>query len=52
MLKVRTKRPLGGVRVSTGYKTAKEAERVAIRIIKPGHLAIVKRGNLFDVYVY
>ena len=54
-ISIRTKRPLGGVRVGTA-RSEKEAQKKAVRYIKPGHRAIVRtkdsQGVLYEIYVF
>lgn len=54
-LPIRTKRPLGGVRVGKA-RSEKGAQAKAVRYIKPGHRAIVgtkdSQGLLYEIYVF
>ena len=50
-LTIRNKPPLGGVQVGKA-RSEKEAQVLAIRYMKPGHRAIVKRDNGYYIFVY
>ena len=47
---IRSSPPFGGVKVASA-RTEKEARGLAVRYIKVGHRAIVKRGNYYTIYV-